>query len=89
MLRLRGLAPGTHQSAKCNANSKPARILVRGYLDHKDFIWCPRHKDTPRQFECTRLITVNHVKAAIQPVPGFAQCFAQSTTASPVTTLPT
>jgi autotransporter strand-loop-strand O-heptosyltransferase len=30
-------------------------------FDHKDFFWCPRHKDTPRQFECTRLITAEHV----------------------------
>ena len=40
-------------------------------FDHKDFLWCPRHKDTPRQFECTRLITVDHVKSAIQSIPGF------------------
>ena len=40
-------------------------------FDHKDFLWCPRHKDTPRQFECTRLITVEHVKATIQRIPGF------------------
>jgi autotransporter strand-loop-strand O-heptosyltransferase len=40
-------------------------------FDHKDFLWCPRHKDTPRQFECTRLITADHVKAVIQRIPGF------------------
>ncbi len=40
-------------------------------FDHKDFLWCPRHKDTPRQFECTRLITVDHVKSAIARIPGF------------------
>jgi len=40
-------------------------------FDHKDFLWCPRHKDTPRQFECTRLITVDHVKATLQRLPGF------------------
>ena len=40
-------------------------------FDHKDFLWCPRHKDTPRQFECTRLITVDHVKATIQRIPTF------------------
>jgi autotransporter strand-loop-strand O-heptosyltransferase len=40
-------------------------------FDHKNFLWCPRHKDTPRQFECTRLITVDHVKATIQSIPGF------------------
>jgi autotransporter strand-loop-strand O-heptosyltransferase len=40
-------------------------------FDHKDFLWCPRHKDSPRQFECTRLITSEHVKATIKRVPGF------------------
>jgi autotransporter strand-loop-strand O-heptosyltransferase len=40
-------------------------------FDHKDFLWCPRHKDTPRQFECTRLITAQHVKAVIKSIPGF------------------
>ena len=42
-------------------------------FDHKDFLWCPRHKDTPRQFECTRLITVDHVKATIRRIPGFGK----------------
>ncbi len=42
-------------------------------FDHKDFLWCPRHKETPRQFECTRLITVEQVKATIQKIPGFAE----------------
>src|SRR5476649_2335007 len=41
-------------------------------FDHKDFLYCPRHKGTPRQFECTRLITVDHVKQAIQKIPAFA-----------------
>jgi autotransporter strand-loop-strand O-heptosyltransferase len=40
-------------------------------FDHKDFLWCPRHKDTPRQFECTRLITVDQVKTIIKAIPGF------------------
>ena len=37
-------------------------------FDHHDFLWCPRHKDTPRQFECTRLITSGQVKAAIDRI---------------------
>jgi autotransporter strand-loop-strand O-heptosyltransferase len=44
---------------------------VRERFDHKDFLWCPRHKDTPRQFECTRLITAEQVKAVIKAIPGF------------------
>jgi autotransporter strand-loop-strand O-heptosyltransferase len=42
-------------------------------FDHKDFLWCPRHKDTPRQFECTRLVTSDHVKTVIRRVPSFAR----------------
>lgn len=44
---------------------------VRHRFDHHDFLYCPRHKDTPRQFECTRLITVEQVKATIARIPGF------------------
>jgi autotransporter strand-loop-strand O-heptosyltransferase len=44
---------------------------VRLRFDHGDFFWCPRHKDTPRQFECSRLITAAQVKATIARVPGF------------------
>jgi autotransporter strand-loop-strand O-heptosyltransferase len=43
----------------------------RHRFDHKDFLWCPRHKDTPRHFECTRLITPTQVKQVIQTIPGF------------------
>jgi autotransporter strand-loop-strand O-heptosyltransferase len=42
-------------------------------FDHKDFLYCPRHKDTPRQFECTRLITVEHAKATIEHIPAFGK----------------
>ena len=44
----------------------------RFQFDHKDFLWCPRHAGTARQFECTRLITVQQVKRAIEQVPAFA-----------------
>ena len=44
---------------------------MRHRFDHSNFLWCPRHKDTPRQFECTRLITAEHVKATIKRIPGF------------------
>jgi autotransporter strand-loop-strand O-heptosyltransferase len=30
-------------------------------FDHRDFLWCPRHKGTDRQYECTRLITGQQV----------------------------
>jgi autotransporter strand-loop-strand O-heptosyltransferase len=39
---------------------------VNENFDHKDFFWCPKHKGTERQFECTRLITpkqvIRHIK---------------------------
>ena len=44
---------------------------VRHRFDHADFLWCPRHKDTPRQFECTRLITADYVKSILRQIPGF------------------
>ena len=34
-------------------------------FDHKDFLWCPRQANTPRQFECTRLITTEAVLATL------------------------
>ncbi len=43
---------------------------VRERFDHKDFLWCPRHAGTDRQFECTRLITAEKVIATIKQIPG-------------------
>jgi len=44
----------------------------RHRFDHHDFLWCPRHAGTPRQFECTRLITAEQVKQVLRRIPGFA-----------------
>jgi autotransporter strand-loop-strand O-heptosyltransferase len=52
----------------CNSCWNDARLP----FDHNDFLWCPRHKGTPRQFECTRFITADQVKDAIRRVPEFA-----------------
>ncbi|KGB22956.1 Plasmid pIB6 ORFA DNA [Acetobacter tropicalis] len=42
---------------------------VRVRFDHHNFLWCPRHENTPRQFECSRLITgaqvINEVKKIV------------------------
>jgi autotransporter strand-loop-strand O-heptosyltransferase len=43
---------------------------VRLRFDHKDFLWCPRHTGTSRQFECTRLITATQVITALERIPG-------------------
>ena len=58
---------------------------VRHRFDHKDFLWCPRHAGTPRQFECTRLITAEHVKAVIRRIPGFGIAPAQQIAGKPNT----
>jgi autotransporter strand-loop-strand O-heptosyltransferase len=39
-------------------------------FDHKDYLWCPRHSGTSRQFECTRLITADHVIRMLEKIPG-------------------
>lgn len=36
------------------------------HFDHHDYYWCPRHKGTERQFECTRLITGKQVVGHIE-----------------------
>jgi hypothetical protein len=46
---------------------------VRVRFDHKDFLWCPRHANSPRQFECTRLITAQAVKDTIRRIPAFGE----------------
>jgi autotransporter strand-loop-strand O-heptosyltransferase len=44
---------------------------VQAHYDRHDFLTCPRHKDTPRQFECSRLITADQVMRVIRSIPGF------------------
>jgi autotransporter strand-loop-strand O-heptosyltransferase len=56
---------------------------VRIRFDHKDFLWCPRHAGTPRQFECTRLITAEQVIQVIQRIPGFGAARAGQQAADP------
>jgi autotransporter strand-loop-strand O-heptosyltransferase len=34
-------------------------------FDHQDFLWCPHHRDTPRQYECSRLITGRQVTGVV------------------------
>jgi autotransporter strand-loop-strand O-heptosyltransferase len=46
---------------------------VRLRFDHKDYLWCPRHAGTPRQFECTRLITATQVIATLKRIPGLIE----------------
>jgi len=49
---------------------------VRLRFDHHNYMWCPRHTGTDRQFECTRLITAAQVIATIKRIPAFARLAA-------------
>jgi autotransporter strand-loop-strand O-heptosyltransferase len=41
--------------------------------DKADFLWCPRHRDTPRMFECSRAITGEQVIATLRRIPAIAR----------------
>ena len=40
-------------------------------FDHQDYMWCPRHKGTPQQFQCTKAISPEHVINTIKKIPSF------------------
>lgn len=42
-------------------------------FNRDDFLSCPKHQNTTRQFECTRLITIEQVKAAIRAIPAYIE----------------
>ena len=41
---------------------------VNENFDSYDFFWCPKYKNTDRQYECTRLITGRQVIKHVQRV---------------------
>jgi len=41
---------------------------IRHRFHHHDLLWCPRHANTPRHFECTKLITAEQVIGTIREV---------------------
>jgi autotransporter strand-loop-strand O-heptosyltransferase len=49
---------------------------VRVKFSQTDYMWCPRHANTPQQFECTRLITAHQVMNTIKKIPGFTKAKA-------------
>ena len=38
--------------------------------DNKDYLWCPKHKGTPRAYECTKAISPEMVLDVIKTIPG-------------------
>jgi autotransporter strand-loop-strand O-heptosyltransferase len=57
-------------------------------FDHNDFLWCPRHAGTARQFECTRLIGPEAVLRAIDRVPGVVALAAPPSSSAPPDPVP-
>lgn len=43
---------------------------IRYLFDHNNFLFCPKHRDTPRQFECTKGISHQQVINTILKIPG-------------------
>jgi autotransporter strand-loop-strand O-heptosyltransferase len=41
---------------------------MRETFDHSDCLWCPRHKGTPRHFECSRMISAEQVIETIKKI---------------------
>ena len=60
----------------CNSCFNDSRFA----FDRTDYMWCPRHAGTARQFECTRLITSAQVRRAIERVPDFGVHAASAVT---------
>ncbi|MCG0995382.1 autotransporter strand-loop-strand O-heptosyltransferase [Acetobacter indonesiensis] len=50
----------------CNSCWNDPRVR----FDHHNFLWCPRHENTPRQFECSRLITGQQVIGQLKKIVG-------------------
>lgn len=47
---------------------------MRCDFNHFDFLWCPRHKDSSRKFECTKMITAKMVIDQIKTIQGGMLC---------------
>lgn len=43
---------------------------IRYQFDHQNFLYCPKHQNTPRQFECSKAISHQHVISTIMKIPG-------------------
>ncbi|GAD28031.1 glycosyl transferase [Gluconobacter thailandicus F149-1 = NBRC 100600] len=53
----------------CNGCSNDIRCI----LDTSNYLWCPRHEGTPRQFECSRLIAPEQVMDIIKTIPNLLE----------------
>ncbi|WP_426067058.1 autotransporter strand-loop-strand O-heptosyltransferase, partial [Gluconobacter sp. NFX36] len=53
----------------CNGCSNDIRCV----LDTSNYLWCPRHEGTPRQFECSKLIAPEQVMDIIKTIPNLLE----------------
>lgn len=44
---------------------------TRYQFDHREYDWCPKHRNTPRHYECTRCIGAEEVIRRIRTIPEF------------------
>lgn len=42
-------------------------------FDHYDYMWCPKYKNTPRAYECSKMITPEHVLNVISRIPAYQE----------------
>jgi hypothetical protein len=50
---------------------------TNNFFDSKAPVWCPRHVGTPREIECTKVISPKMVQETILRIPIFQQRIAE------------
>ena len=62
--------PLTNTARICSPAGKCAGCFNTHRLDPSDWNWCPVHKGTDRQFECSKLITADSVISQLKKILG-------------------
>ena len=72
VIMISGFSESYTEFEDCERVSTPEGLCTgcfnREWLNPGDWEWCPDHKDTPRQFECTKSILPSQVLTAIQNI---------------------
>jgi autotransporter strand-loop-strand O-heptosyltransferase len=75
VVMISGFSESYTEFEDCERVSTPQGLCTgcfnREWLNPGDWEWCPDHKDTPRQFECTKSIMPSQVLKSIQNVLHF------------------
>ena len=62
--------PLTNTTRICSPAGKCSGCFNTHRLDPSDWNWCPVHKGTDRQFECSKLITADSVISQLKKILG-------------------